>query len=211
AGAIHPGHRRPRTPTAGCSSSSRSNGQPRAAPARSPARWAGSGSAGTGAASSARWSFRWMPIAWYSSGKHSCIMAGKHYFPFVSCSPHGTQIGCGCHPLPQESYLGVERRSEGSTMTQPVTVRSATEEDVEPWLALAKSVEPLFGPMPDIAGPIQRSISRGTALVAEDRDGRLAGAALLSRDDQPHVIHWLAVRPDARRQGIGSALMKAII
>ena len=96
-------------------------------------------------------------------------------------------------------------------MTQPVTVRSATEEDVEPWLALAKSVEPLFGPMPDIAGPIQRSISRGTALVAEDRDGRLAGAALLSRDDQPHVIHWLAVRPDARRQGIGSALMKAII
>jgi hypothetical protein len=37
------------------------------------------------------------------------------------------------------------------------------------------------------------------------------GAALLSRDDQPHVIHRLAVRTDSRRCGVGSLLMAGIM
>lgn len=39
---------------------------------------------------------------------------------------------------------------------------------------------------------------------------RSLGAALLSRDDQPHVIHWLAVRGSSRRAGVGSLLMSEI-
>jgi GNAT superfamily N-acetyltransferase len=96
-------------------------------------------------------------------------------------------------------------------VTHSITVRRAGEDDLSSWLELAKQVEPLFGPMPDIAIHIARGISRGTGIVAVDSGGRVDGAALLSRDGYPHQIHWLAVRADARRKGVGSALMTAIL
>jgi GNAT superfamily N-acetyltransferase len=34
---------------------------------------------------------------------------------------------------------------------------------------------------------------------------------LLSRDDEPHHIHWLAVRQSARGRGVGRALLGAIV
>lgn len=92
-----------------------------------------------------------------------------------------------------------------------IDVRPANAQDLASWLDLAREVEPLFGPMPDIAVHIEHAIQRGTALVAEDAERRFAGAALLSRDDQPHHIHWLAVSASARRRGAGSALLGAAI
>ena len=96
-------------------------------------------------------------------------------------------------------------------MAHSTIVRNARESDLPSWQELAAEVEPLFGPMPDIAGHIRRGIARGTALVAEDTDRRFAGAALLSRDGQPHSINWLAVRADARRRGVGASLTRAIL
>lgn len=91
-----------------------------------------------------------------------------------------------------------------------VVVRAAVEADLPSWLELVREVEPLFGPMPDFATHARRAIDRGTALVvAEHR--HVLGAALLSRNDQPHHIHWLAVRAAARRRGIGTRLMATIL
>lgn len=90
-------------------------------------------------------------------------------------------------------------------------VRLATSDDMLAWLALTEEVEPLFGPMPDIEQHIRRGIDRGTALVVTNQHGTLLGAALLSRDGQPHAIHWLAVSSTMRRQGAGRALLQAIL
>jgi len=88
--------------------------------------------------------------------------------------------------------------------------RAATAADLPSWLDLAREVEPLFGPMPDFRTHALRAIDRGTALVAAD--GRtVLGGVLLSRDDRPHHITWLAVRARSRRRGIGAALLDAIL
>ena len=63
--------------------------------------------------------------------------------------------------------------------------------------------------MPDFAGDLERAIARGTTLVVAD-GAAVLGACLLSRDDAPHVIHWLAVRESSRRRGLGSLLLDAI-
>ena len=73
-------------------------------------------------------------------------------------------------------------------------VRDAIPEDVASWLELADEVEDLFGPMPDIEEHIRRGIARGTAVVVVEGHA-VAGAAMLSRDDEPHVIHWLTSGP----------------
>ena len=39
----------------------------------------------------------------------------------------------------------------------------------------------------------------------------MAGAALLSRDDEPHAIHWLSVRSSQRRTGVAHLLMEQIL
>ncbi|HWV24591.1 MAG TPA: GNAT family N-acetyltransferase [Thermomicrobiales bacterium] len=90
-------------------------------------------------------------------------------------------------------------------------VRGGTIEDIPAWVTLASEVEPLFGPMPDIESNIRRAIERGTALVVTDANDDLIGGAMLSRDDRPHHIHWLAVSGNARRQGAGRALVRAIL
>ncbi len=90
-------------------------------------------------------------------------------------------------------------------------VRSASSRDVPSWLELVMEVEGLFGPMPGFEGHIRRGLQGGTALVAVDDGDRVVGAALVSADDRPHHIHWLAVRESVRRQGVGTALLTAIL
>jgi hypothetical protein len=41
--------------------------------------------------------------------------------------------------------------------------------------------------------------------------GAITGGMLLSRDDEPHRIHWLAVAEVARGRGFGAALVRAAI
>ena len=77
-------------------------------------------------------------------------------------------------------------------------------------MSLVVEVEDLFGPMPDFRAHAVRNIERGTAYVVVTSD-EVLGASLLSPDDSPHQIRWLAVRPVARRSGVGSRLMAAIL
>src|SRR5688572_6176341 len=89
-------------------------------------------------------------------------------------------------------------------------VRGGISEDVASWLELADEVEDLFGPMPDFEEHIRRGIVRGTAVVVVEGDA-VAGAALLSRDDEPHAINWLSVRSNQRRSGVAQRLMEEIL
>jgi ribosomal protein S18 acetylase RimI-like enzyme len=69
-----------------------------------------------------------------------------------------------------------------------------------------REVEPLFGPMPEFESALLRNISRGTALCARDTRGQVLGGVLLRAAPQTQ-ISWLAVRPSARRRGVGRALV----
>lgn len=89
-------------------------------------------------------------------------------------------------------------------------MRVSTLADGPSWLALVAEVEPLFGPMPDMRAVIERGMARGTALVTGP-EGAITGGILLSRDDQPHHITWLAVAESARGQGLGAALASAAL
>ncbi len=89
-------------------------------------------------------------------------------------------------------------------------MRVASGADVASWLGLAAELEPLFGPMADIQRAVERGIDRRTALVT-GAAGDITGGILLSRDDQPHRIHWLAVTASARGHGMGLALVRAAL
>lgn len=90
-------------------------------------------------------------------------------------------------------------------------MRSASSQDVRSWLDLVLEVEGLFGPMPDFERHLRRGMQRGTALVVLDDGGTVVGGALLSRDEDPHHIQWLAVRGSAQREGVGAALLGAVL
>lgn len=85
--------------------------------------------------------------------------------------------------------------------------RVATAADIASWVALARTVEPLFGPMPDIADHVRRGMERGTAIVIGEV-GVVEAGMLLSRDDRPHEIHWLATAASSRGRGHASALVE---
>ncbi|MBT2530758.1 GNAT family N-acetyltransferase [Arthrobacter sp. ISL-48] len=89
-------------------------------------------------------------------------------------------------------------------------VRAATLADTSGCLELAAEVEDLFGPMPHFDKQVRNSIGRGVVLVVAC-ETKVHGAALLSRDDQPHHINWLSVRSTSRRTGIASLLMEGIL
>jgi len=93
--------------------------------------------------------------------------------------------------------------------------RLAERADVEPWLALAREVEPLFGPMasdPVFQRALLRNIARGTAFCIREQDGvpgsRLLGGLLLSTRPPVYRVGWLAVTARERRHGLGRALLE---
>jgi ribosomal protein S18 acetylase RimI-like enzyme len=100
----------------------------------------------------------------------------------------------------------VAGRPSGRHPGRVVAVSEGSAEDVASWLEIVREVEGLFGPMPDFEPTLLRNISRGTALCARDAGGRVLGGVLLR--GAPHSqISWLAVRPSARRAGVGRALV----
>jgi GNAT superfamily N-acetyltransferase len=64
-------------------------------------------------------------------------------------------------------------------------------------------------PILDRAGRFQRAASKGRLLVAEV-DGELVGYAAHGRFFGYDFLELLAVRPDKRRQGIATALIRAV-
>jgi GNAT superfamily N-acetyltransferase len=90
-------------------------------------------------------------------------------------------------------------------------VERATVADIETWLALAREVEPLFGPMPRFDVTLKSKIAEGLAICARDSSGHVIGGALLGGEAPDNWIRWLAVARSARRNGVGGALMLEIL
>ncbi len=97
-----------------------------------------------------------------------------------------------------------------------VKVRTATPADYNDWLALAKEVEPLFGPMVGDASfrdALKSALLERSALCvsgpAGDGGEMFHGGVVVSRE--ANEILWLAVCRDSRRQGAGKALLAEAI
>lgn len=88
-------------------------------------------------------------------------------------------------------------------------VQVAQISDIDRWFSLVKSVEHDFHDV-DLANDqnhrsiIIKNIIRGTAIYIENED--LIVGAMIYSPNQNH-IGWIAVHPDYRRQGIGTALV----
>ena len=85
-------------------------------------------------------------------------------------------------------------------------VSLATRADIDSWLEIVREVEPLFGPMPNFGGTLERAIDEGGAWCVKDEAGRVLGGMLLGRPERS-AIDWLAVRSTARRGGVGRLLV----
>ena len=89
-----------------------------------------------------------------------------------------------------------------------INCQAAKPDELNEWLALAREVEPLFGPMadlPEFKAALADAIAAGTALSACDQAGALRGGIVI--DPKHNEIAWLAVAASARGQGLGQALL----
>ena len=101
-------------------------------------------------------------------------------------------------------------------MTGAARIRDAEPRDLSGWLALAKEVEHLFGPMsevPEFRAALDGAIASGHALAAvvpsDDGEEELAGGIVFSPEGGS--IEWLAVSTRARGTGLGRELLAAAI
>jgi len=84
-------------------------------------------------------------------------------------------------------------------------IRIATEADARSIGELDRAWTPILGRAPRF----QRAAAKGRLLVAEI-DGELVGYAALGRFFGYDFLELLAVRPDRRRQGIATALIRGV-
>jgi len=91
-------------------------------------------------------------------------------------------------------------------------IRAMTIVDHPALLALWSQTEGIVLTDTDEREPMRRFLDRnpGLSLVAE-RDGALVGAVLCSHDGRRGYLHHLAVAPEFRRQGLGSALVQSCL
>jgi ribosomal protein S18 acetylase RimI-like enzyme len=96
------------------------------------------------------------------------------------------------------------------------TIRLAKPTDVDAWMALAREVEHLFGPMAaetSFHNALHQAISSKAAFCAmapvDNNSGALAGGVVISREF--NQIVWLAVAQAWRGRGIGKALLEFAI
>lgn len=100
----------------------------------------------------------------------------------------------------------IAHADDTSLREPPPPVVAATMADIDSWLEIVREVEPLFGPMPDFRGTLERAIARRGAWCVKDADSAVVGGVLLGRPDRP-AINWLAVRASARGRGVGRLLV----
>jgi GNAT superfamily N-acetyltransferase len=91
-----------------------------------------------------------------------------------------------------------------------MSVRLAEERDFSGFLGLAAQVEHWFGPMVenlDFHDAVRGHIRRSTALVAVSSGPDLLGGLLFGAEAPTYHVHWIVVSEQARRTGVGRALM----
>ncbi|MGD9210180.1 MAG: GNAT family N-acetyltransferase [Desulfobacteraceae bacterium] len=88
--------------------------------------------------------------------------------------------------------------------------------DFEAWMALAREVEPLFGPMVDdmdfqegLRQAIFNDIAFCIRSTSNEKDKTLKGGIIISKDS--NEIVWFAVSGKYRRKGYGRQLLKFAI
>ena len=95
-------------------------------------------------------------------------------------------------------------------------VRLAIPEDIEGWLALAKEVEHLFGPMaevPEFKDALAKVIADKQAFASPHGSSPLANSILggIVVSKETNSIEWLVVSASARGLGIGGQLLEAAL
>jgi len=88
--------------------------------------------------------------------------------------------------------------------------------DLSDWLALAREVEPIFGPMadvPEFQDGLRQAMQENRALSVRLDDSRSAGqlAGGIIIDTLENEILWLAVAGVSRGKGIGRLLLREAI
>ncbi len=100
---------------------------------------------------------------------------------------------------------------DGKRETPEVTIRDFRLEDYEDVMALWRAVKLPLKPLGrDRRERVAQQLGQPTVifLVAETREGRLAGTVLATHDGRKGWVNRLAVVPDLQRRGIGRLLVR---
>ena len=89
-------------------------------------------------------------------------------------------------------------------------LRAASAADTDGLIALWEEAAENDGRLPDTAQAVTALLGRDPdAVIVAEHDGAIIGSIIAGWDGWRYHLYRLAVRPDARRQGVGSALLAA--
>ena len=91
-----------------------------------------------------------------------------------------------------------------------MNVQCAEPTDFDAIIAMAREVEPLFGPMADDEGfqmGLKQAIEQGVVFCSRQGEGAEATGAIIVSKEHNQIL-WFAVRKASRNMGAGKALLK---